>query len=94
MIYGLAVSGILLAYYAWKKNTASSDKKSDNLFGSTSSSTNSGTFVDDVPVSLDNFGEGKTALDKIKDSVSQIIEPILGKSNSTQSSGQGQFLES
>ena len=81
MIYGLLIAGGLLAYYAWKKK---SETKNSNLSSSTS-----GTFVDDVPVSkeiadsLDNTG-GIKPVKTIKDKISQIVEPLIGTKSQTE----------
>jgi len=79
MFYGLLIAGGLLAYYAWKKQSAKSDATANtNLNSSTT-----GTFVDDVPVSeaivgaLDNTG-GIKPVKTIKDKISQIVEPLIG----------------
>ena len=75
MIYGLLIAGGLLAYFAWKKKSATT---TTNLNSSTT-----GTFVDDVPVSqaiadsLDNTG-GIKPVKTIKDKISQIVEPLIG----------------
>ena len=75
MLYGLLIAGGLLAYFAWKKKSATTN--------STLSSSTSGAFVDDVPVSqaiadsLDNTG-GIKPIKSIKDKISQIVEPLLG----------------
>ena len=94
MIYGLLIAGGLLAYYAWKNKSATSDAIAyTNLNSSTT-----GTFVDDVPVSqaiadsLDNTG-GVKPVKTIKDKVSQIVEPLIGTQKQTQLTGQGQFLD-
>jgi hypothetical protein len=75
MFYGLLIAGGLLAYYAWKKQSAKSDATANaNLNSSTT-----GTFVDDVPVSqaiadsLDNTG-GIKPVKTIKDKISQIVD--------------------
>jgi hypothetical protein len=81
MIYGLLIAGGLLAYFAWKKKSATTN--------STSSSSTSGTFVDDVPVSqaiadsLDNTG-GIKPVKSIKDKISQIVEPLIGSQVQTE----------
>jgi hypothetical protein len=95
MLYGLLIAGGLLAYFAWKKNNTSSA-------GSQSQSTStSGTFVDDVPVSqgvadelLQGTGGVKAPVKSIKDTLSQIVEPLIGTKQQMELSGQGQFLES
>ena len=75
MIYGLLIAGGLLAYFAWKKKSATTN--------SSLNSSTSGTFVDDVPVSqaiadsLDNTG-GIKPVKTIKDKISQIVEPLIG----------------
>jgi hypothetical protein len=90
MIYGLLIAGGLLAYYAWKKNSATTN--------STLNSSTSGTFVDDVPVSkeiadsLDNTGD--KPVKTIKEKISNIVEPLIGTKKQTVLTGQGQFLES
>ena len=95
MIYGLLIAGGLLAYYAWKKKSVTSDATAN----STLNSSTSGTFVDDVPVSeavansLDNTG-GVKPVKTIKDKISQIVEPFISTDKQNQLTGQGQFLES
>lgn len=75
MIFGLLIAGGLLAYFALKKKSATTNN--------TLSSSTSGTFVDDVPVSqaiadsLDNTG-GIKPVKTIKDKISQIVEPLIG----------------
>ena len=95
MIYGLLIAGGLLAYYAWKKKSATLDANANtNLNSSTT-----GTFVDDVPVSqaiadtLDNTG-GIKPVKTIKDKITQIVEPLIGTKKQIELTGQGQFLES
>ena len=93
MLYGLLIAGGLLAYFAWKKNNAGS---SDSLTESTSTS---GTFVDDVPVSqgiADELLQGTGGIKPIRtqDTLSQIIEPLIGTKQQMELSGKGQFLES
>jgi hypothetical protein len=94
MLYGLLIAGGLLAYFAWKKNNAGS---SDSLTESTSTSR---TFVDDVPVSqgvADELLQGTAVVKPIrttKDTISQIIEPLIGTKQQMELSGKGQFLES
>jgi len=93
MLYGLLIAGGLLAYFAWKKKSADSAETSETA-------STSGTFVDDVPVSqgvaeelLQETG-GIKPVKSIKDTVSQIVEPLIGTKQQAQLSGQGQFLES
>lgn len=94
MLYGLLIAGGLLAYFAWKKNravTANSQSASDST---------SGTFVDDVPVSQEVANDllqgtgGVKPVKSIKDTVSQIVEPLIGTKQQAELSGQGKFLES
>ena len=100
MFYGLIALGGVLAYYAWKKHSLSAEKNSESA--TTPTSHTSGIFVDDVPVDPSVLGiktggikeNFTSAFDTVKTSVSQIIEPIIGTSKSTQLSGQGQFIES
>lgn len=100
MFYGLIALGGVLAYYAWKKHILSAEKNSESA--TTPLSHTSGIFVDDVPVDPSVLGiktggikeNFTSAFDTVKTSVSQIIEPIIGTSKSTQLSGQGQFIES
>jgi pSer/pThr/pTyr-binding forkhead associated (FHA) protein len=81
MIYGLLIAGGLLAYFAWKKKSATTNT---DLNSSTT-----GTFVDDVPVSqaiadsLDNTG-GIKPVKSIKDKISQIVEPLIGSQVQTE----------
>jgi hypothetical protein len=77
MFYGLLIAGGLLAYYAWK-NQSSKSESDTNLASSTS-----GTFVDDVPV-LDGTGGSKGTLDTVKNSISQIVEPLIGTKSQTE----------
>jgi hypothetical protein len=90
MIYGLLIAGGLLAYYAFKNKSATTN--------STLNSSTSGTFVDDVPVSkeiadsLDNTGD--KPVKTIKEKISNIVEPLIGTKKQTVLTGQGQFLES
>jgi hypothetical protein len=80
MIYGLLIAGGLLAYYAWKKKSATTN--------STLNSSTSGTFVDDVPVSkeiadsLDNTGD--KPVKTIKEKISNIVEPLIGTKSQTE----------
>jgi hypothetical protein len=100
MFYGLVALGGVLAYYAWKKHSLSAKQNSEST--TTPLSHTSGVFVDDVPVDPSMLGiktggikeNFTSAFDTVKTSVSQIIEPIVGTSKSTQLSGQGQFIES
>ena len=79
MIYGLLIAGGLLAYYAWKNQSS----KSDTTTNSGLNSSTSGTFVDDVPV-LDGTGGSKGTLDTVKNSISQIVEPLIGTKSQTE----------
>jgi hypothetical protein len=73
MFYGLLIAGGLLAYYAFKKQSATSDATANaNLNTSTS-----GSFVDDVPVPLDGSAGILLEEDTIK-SISKIKEPLIG----------------
>lgn len=93
MLYGLLIAGGLLAYFAWKKKSAGSSDASQTA-------STSGTFVDDVPVSQEVADEliqgtgGVKPVKSIKDTVSQIVEPLIGTKKQTELSGQGKFLES
>jgi hypothetical protein len=89
MLYGLLFAGGLLAFYAWKKNSAS---KGDATTNTTTAST--GTFADDVPVTQSLGVKKDTLLNSINNSVSNIVDPFLGNIKESQPSGQGQFLES
>jgi hypothetical protein len=82
MFYGLLIAGGLLAYYAWKKQSAKSDATANaNLNSSTT-----GTFVDDVPVRLD--ASSATLLEEdTKKSISQIKEPLIGTKTQTALNG-------
>jgi hypothetical protein len=92
MLYGLLIAGGLLAYFAWKKNNAGSGNYSE-----TESTSTSGTFVDDVPVSqevAEELLEGNIKIptfQSIKES--KIVEPLIGTTQQVQLSGQGEFLE-
>jgi len=97
MVYGLLALGGILAYYAWKKHSLTVQKNSEST--TTPLSHTSGVFVDDVPVSPSVLGIPKptasTNLVKdVKDKVSSIVEPFIGKKKQTQLTGQGQFIES
>ena len=96
MFYGLLAVGGILAYYAWKQHSLSMKQSSENA--TTPLSHTSGVFADDVPVdpSVLGFQTGgiKAPLASIKESVSQIIEPLIGTPKQTVLTGQGQFLES
>jgi hypothetical protein len=93
MLYGLLIAGGLLAYFAWKKNNAgSADSQS-------ASNSTSGTFVDDVPVSqevADELLQGTGGIKPVRtqDTLSQIVEPLIGTKQQVELSGKGQFLES
>lgn len=95
MLYGLLIAGGLLAYFAWKKNNTGLTDDSE-----TESTSTSGTFVDDVPVSQEVADEllegtgGIKPLRNIKSTLSQVVEPILGTKQQIGLSGQGQFLDS
>ena len=89
MFFGLLIAGGLLAYYAWKKQSATTS--------STSNSTSTGTFVDDIPVTPNQLGimpKEVSALDTVKNTVSKIIDPLISTKKQEELSGQGQFLES
>jgi len=74
MFYGLLIAGGLLAYYAWKKQSAKSDATANaNLNSSTT-----GTFADDVPVLLDASSATLLDEEETKKSISQIKEPLIG----------------
>jgi len=96
MLYGLLIAGGLLAYFAWKKNS----KSSENSNSTTPLSHTSGVFVDDVPISqelsdaLQGTSGDKTTFDTVKEAVSNVVEPLIGTKKQSQLSGQGQFLES
>jgi hypothetical protein len=82
MFYGLLIAGGLLAYYAWKKQSAKSDATANaNLNSSTT-----GTFVDDVPV-LDGTGGIKAPAEVVIKSLSQIVEPRIGTKTQTALNG-------
>jgi hypothetical protein len=95
MLYGLLIAGGLLAYFAWKKKSADLAKSSE-----TASNSTSGTFVDDVPVSQEVADEllqgtgGVKPPKTIKNTLSQIVEPLIGTKQQVELSGKGQFLES
>ena len=77
MLYGLLIAGGLLAYFAWKKNNSGSGNSSE-----TASTSTSGTFVDDVPVSqevVDVLLEGTGGIKPPKSiKESKIVEPLIG----------------
>jgi hypothetical protein len=92
MLYGLLIAGGLLAYFAWKKKSAGSSDSSQTA-------STSGTFVDDVPVSqevADELLQGTGGIKPVKtqDTLSQIVEPLIGTKQQVELSGKGQFLES
>ena len=96
MLYGLLIAGGLLAYFACKKNSADSAKSSQTAPNSTS-----GTFVDDVPVPqevanelLQGTGGVKTPVKSVKNTISNIVEPLFGTNQQAGLSGKGQFIES
>ena len=83
MFYGLLIAGGLLAYYAWKKQSAKSDATANaNLNSSTT-----GTFVDDVPVRLDTSSATLLEEEDTKKSISQIKEPLIGTKTQTALNG-------
>jgi uncharacterized membrane protein YebE (DUF533 family) len=75
MIYGLLIAGGLLAYYAWKKNSTTSNSTANSGLNSS----NSGTFVDDVPV-LGSTG----TVEEVKSTLSKIVEPLIGTKAQTE----------
>jgi hypothetical protein len=79
MFYGLLIAGGLLAYYAWKKNKANTEKTM------TSPTSTSGTFVDDVSVLEIGTGGIKTPRPILK---SQIVEPLIAENKKLDLSGQ------
>jgi hypothetical protein len=85
MFYGLLIAGGLLVYYAWKSKKANDDKAVSNT------TSNSGTFVDDVSV-LEETGGLKdnklTLVDDLKGSVSAIVEPFIMEEKKIDLSGQ------
>ena len=94
ILYGLLIAGGLLAYFAWKKKSADSAHKSQ-----TASNSNSVTFVDDAPVSqevADDLLQGTGGIKPIRtqDTLSQIIEPLIGTKQQMELSDKGQSLES
>ena len=91
MLYGLLVAGGLLAYYAWKKNKANTEKTI------TSPTSTSGTFVDDVSVLSETGGikystgglKSENELIKdVKNSVSQIVDPFISEKKQLDLSGE------
>lgn len=89
MLYGLLIAGGLLAYYAWKKQSATANATAN----STLNSTTSGTFVDDVSV-LEGTGGIKAPVNNIVKSLSKIVEPLMPTKQERELTKQGQFLES
>lgn len=79
MLYGLLVAGGLLAYFAWKKNKANAEKET------TSPTSTSGTFVDDVSVLEIGTGGIKPPRPILK---SEIIEPLIAENKKLDLSGQ------
>ena len=79
MFYGLLIAGGLLAYYAWKKNKANTEKTM------TSPTSTSGTFVDDVSVLEIGTGGIKPPRPILK---SQIVEPLIAENKKLDLSGQ------
>jgi hypothetical protein len=97
VLYGLIGLGGVLAYYAWKQNSLSAKANSKNT--TTPLSQTSGVFVDDVPIdpSVLGFQTGgikSPFLSNINNSISQIIEPFIGRQKQPNLSGKGQFIES
>lgn len=91
IVYGLLIAGGLLAYYAWKNEKTNAEKAKEEV-----KSLSSGTFVDDVPVSPDVLGikNAKNSLiQEVKNKTSLIVEPLIGKRQSTKLSGKAEFLE-
>ena len=98
MFYGLLALGGVFAYYAWKQHSLSSEETSEGT-STTPLSHTSGIFVDDVPVNPSVLGlpastTSTSFVDKVKNKVSSIVEPLIGTPKQTQLTGQGQFLES
>ena len=96
MFYGLLIAGGVLAYYAWKKNSLSASQNAQK--GRTRSmSATSGVFIDDVPVDPSLFGlktnEGDSPFQKVKDAVSQIVEPFIGTKKQNELKGDGSFAD-
>lgn len=85
MFYGLIALGGVFGYYAWKQHSLSAEENSENI--TTPLSHTSGVFVDDVAISPSALGiktggikqNFTSAFDSVKTSVSQIIEPVIGK---------------
>lgn len=95
IFYGFLAVGSIFAYYAWKQHILSSKETSERE--TTPLSHTSGIFVDDVPVNPKVLGfneEPKTFVENVKNTVSKIIEPIIGTVKQNKLTGQGQFLES
>ena len=99
VFYGLVALGGVLAYYAWKEynlSTGATSQTSDSSFSAPTTNT-SGGFIDDVSL-LQNSGAVKSslasAIDKIKTSASQVVEPLFGKVQaSTTITGVGKFSD-
>jgi hypothetical protein len=98
MVYALLALGGVFAYYAWKQHSLSAKKTSEENTKTPLSNT-SGIFVDDVPVNPSVLGiptstTSTNFVDKVKNKVSSILEPLIGTQKQNQLTGQGQFLES
>lgn len=97
LFYGLLAIGGVFAYYAWKKNSLYSKQKSQMSNTTTPLSHTSGVFVDDVPVDPKILGINtapESFISNIKNSVSNIIEPLIGTTKQTKTIGQGEFADS
>jgi hypothetical protein len=92
MLYGLLIAGGLLAYFVWKKNSEDSENQSQ-----TAPNSNSGTFVDDAPVSqevADNLLQDTGGIKPPRtESISQITEPLIGTKQQMGLSDKNQSIE-
>ena len=97
MFYGLLAVGGVLAYYAWKQHSLSTEQNSES--GTTTPlSHTSGIFVDDVPVSPSVLGIPASStpiglVDTLKNKVSQIVEPFISTQKQNELTGQGNFAD-
>lgn len=96
MFYGLLIAGGVLVYYAWMKNSLTASQNAQKARKRSMSAT-SGIFVDDIPVDPSLFGlktsEDDSPFKKVKDAVSQIVEPFIGTKKQNELTGDGSFAD-
>lgn len=81
MFYGLLAVGAVLVYYAWKQRNLSTKDTPENLTTTTSTSSTTGTFVDDTPVNPSAVGVSTSTAPKsfvadVKGAISSVTEPF------------------